>query len=181
MSPHWARLMPNALFLSPHAPFPCELGPWGRQWFSVADGDPVMLLAGTRAAAPILDGFIDSVLSEHDLTADRLALVGFSQGTMMALYVVPRRAAACAGVVGYSGRLIGADMLQAELKSRPPMLLFHGDADQVLPHESLPAAVEGLQAVGIEVEAHLRPGLGHAIDEEGLRRGGEFLADLFVA
>jgi phospholipase/carboxylesterase len=139
---------------------------------------PATLLAGVRAAAPLLDAFIDAALTSRGLDASRLALMGFSQGTMMALHVGLRRAAAPAGILGYSGALIGTEALPSEIGSRPPVLLIHGAADDVVPAAALPMAVRTLRAAGVTVEELLCPGLGHAIDEAGLRRGGEFLRQI---
>jgi phospholipase/carboxylesterase len=177
LAPYWAQALPHTAFVSPHAPFPCDMAPYGRQWFSLQDRTPPMILAGVKAAAPILDAFIDAELKRHALSDDRLALVGFSQGTMMSLYVAVRRARAIAGVVGYSGALIGADLLAAEAKSKPPVLLVHGEADDIVPFQAMAAAAAGLRAADIAVETLARPGLPHSIDDEGLSRGGRFLMD----
>jgi len=177
LAPAWAPLLPEAEFLSPNAPFPCDMAPYGRQWFSLESRDPASILAGVRASAPILDAFLDQALAARGIEPSQLALVGFSQGTMMSLYVGLRRAAALAAIVGYSGVLVGPDLLAAELRSRPPVLLVHGDTDPVVPVRALPAAVKTLEGAGVAVEHLLRPGLGHGIDEEGLRRGGFFLRD----
>jgi phospholipase/carboxylesterase len=177
LAPYWARLLPNTAFVSPHAPFPCDMAPYGRQWFSLQDRSQTMILAGVKAAAPILDAFIDAELKKHRLTEDRVALVGFSQGTMMSLYVAPRRPRAVAAVVGYSGALVGADALAVEAKSKPPILLVHGEMDDVVPFQAMAAAAAGLRAVGLQVETVARPGLPHSIDDVGLTRGGTFLAE----
>jgi phospholipase/carboxylesterase len=177
LAPYWARALPHTHFVSPHAPFPCDMAPYGRQWFSLQDRSPAMMLAGVRAAAPILDAFIDAELAKHGLPDDKLALVGFSQGTMMSLYVAPRRERAIAGVVGYSGALVGADLLAAEAKSKPPVLLVHGEADDIVPFQAMAAAASALRAAGIAVETVARPGLPHSIDDEGLMRGGRFLME----
>lgn len=176
LAPYWAKLLPNTEFVSPHAPFPCDMAPYGRQWFSLQDRSPSMILAGVKAAAPILDAFIDAELKKRGLAEDKLALVGFSQGTMMSLYVAPRRSRAPAAVVGYSGALVGAESLVVDGKSRPPVLLVHGDADPVVPFQAMAAAATGLKAAGVPVETLARPGLPHSIDDEGLTRGGAFLA-----
>ena len=181
LAPYWAPLLPEAEFLSPDAPFPCDMAPFGRQWFSLQDRSPDTILAGVRAAAPILDGFLDEALARRGLDERRLALVGFSQGTMMSLYVGLRRALAPAGILGYSGALIGADSLKQEIRARPPVLLVHGDADDVVPPQALPLAVEGLKYAGVTVESLMRPGLGHGIDEEGLQEGGAFLRRVLAA
>lgn len=177
LAPYWAKALPDTAFVSPHAPFPCDMAPYGRQWFSLQDRSPGMILAGVRAAAPILDAFIDAELEQHGLADDKLALVGFSQGTMMSLYVAPRRTSAIAGVVGYSGALVGAELLAGEIKSKPPVLLVHGEADDIVPFQAMAAAASGLRAAGLSVETVARPDLPHSIDEEGLLRGGRFLAE----
>ena len=181
LAPYWAPHLPHVEFVSPYAPFPCDMAPYGRQWFSLQDRSPDAVLAGVRMAWGILDGFLDAELARTGLAADRLALVGFSQGTMMSLFTGPRRAERIAGTVGYSGRLVGAEALAAELKSRPPVTLVHGDADEILPVSSLPEAVKGLEAAGIEVASTVRPRLGHSIDETGLRIGLEFLRRVLPA
>ncbi|HSE76609.1 MAG TPA: prolyl oligopeptidase family serine peptidase [Alphaproteobacteria bacterium] len=177
LAPYWARALARTEFISPHAPFPCDMAPFGRQWFSLQDRSPAMVLAGVQAAAPILDAFIDQALASRGLDESRAALVGFSQGTMMSLYVAPRRNRAFAAVVGYSGAVIGGETLAAETRSRPPVLLIHGDADPVVPFQALAASTQTLRAAGLEVAAIERPGLGHSIDEDGLLRGGRFLAE----
>ena len=181
LAPYWAPHLPHVEFVSPNAPFPCDMAPYGRQWFSLQDRSPDAVLAGVRMAWGILDGFLDAELARTGLAADRLALVGFSQGTMMSLFTGPRRAERIAGIVGYSGRLVGAEALAAELKSRQPVTLVHGDADEILPVSSLPEAVKGLEAAGIEVASTVRPRLGHSIDETGLRIGLEFLRRVLPA
>ena len=180
LAPHWARLLPEVEFLAPHAPFPCEAAPFGRQWFGFEERSEAMILAETQAAAAILDAFIDAELARRGLAEDSLALVGFSQGTMMALHVAPRRSRAVAAVVGYSGMLIAPQLLAAEVRSKPPVLLVHGTADPVVPFASLAGAKAGLEAVGIAVTTETRPGVAHAIDEEGLMLGGDFIAAGFA-
>jgi len=175
LAPHFSRLLPDAAFVSPNAPFPCDMAPYGYQWFSLQDRDPAAILSGVQAARPILDAFIDAQLARFKLIEPDLALVGFSQGTMMSLYTAPRRGKSVAGVVGFSGALVGQDLLAAELKSRPPMLLVHGDADPVVPAAASKAAKAALEAQGFAVELHIRPGLPHGIDEQGLVLAGRFL------
>lgn len=181
LAPYWARELPHVGFVSPHAPFPCEMSPMGRQWFSLGDRSPDSMLAGTRMATQVIDGFIDEEMARLGLTADRIALVGFSQGTMMSLFVGPRRAEPIAGIVGFSGRLIGPELMADEVKSKPPVTLIHGEADEMVPAAALGQAVAGLEAVGIEVASEMRPHLGHSIDEVGLRVGLEFLRRVLPA
>ena len=178
LAPYWARLLPTAEFLSPNAPFPCDMAPHGYQWFSSQDRSPEAVLGGVRAAAPVLDAFIDESLAERDLTDGDLALVGFSQGTMMSLFVGLRREEPVAGIVGFSGRLLAPELLASELRSRPRILLAHGDEDPLVPYSSLAAAETVLEAAGVPIETVTCFGIGHSIDEEGLRRGGLFLQDV---
>jgi phospholipase/carboxylesterase len=180
----WQDILPDAAFVAPHAPEPCAQAPVGRQWFGLTFRDPEERWRGVNAAAPSLDQFLDVELAGHGLTDDALALVGFSQGTMMALHVGLRRAAAPAAIVGYSGMLVtpddaGAQSIAAEIRQRPPVLLIHGDQDQVIPAQALFHATEALAALEIPVEWHLSYGIGHGIDPEGLRHGGAFLAARF--
>ncbi len=180
LAPRFARALPYAEFLSPHGPFPCDMG-FGRQWFSLADRTPARMLAGLRAIAPAIDAFIDEALEERRLDDRALALVGFSQGTMAALHVALRRDEACAAVLGYSGALMGAEQLAEEIKSRPPVLLVHGQADEIVPVQAMSQARAVLEALGVPVEAHERPGLGHGIDEFGLEAGARFLSRALAA
>jgi phospholipase/carboxylesterase len=178
LAPHWAPLLPTAEFLSPNAPFPCDMSPYGYQWFSAQDRSPAAVLAGVRAAAPFLQAFIDDALAERGLDDADLALVGFSQGTMMSLFVGLRRAKPVAGIVGFSGRLLSPEILAKELRSRPRMLLVHGTDDPLVPYESLAIAEAALEGAGVPVETLTCDGIGHSIDENGLRRGGLFLKDV---
>jgi phospholipase/carboxylesterase len=180
----WQQFLPHAAFVSPHAPEPCGQAPVGRQWFALTFRDPNERWVGVNHAAPMLERFIESELTRNGLPPSALALVGFSQGTMMSLHVGLRRAVPPAAIVGYSGLLVlppdgNPETLAAEIKSRPPVLLVHGDRDELIPPEALFASAQGLAAVGVPVEWHLSPGVGHGIDPEGLRHGGEFLARNF--
>jgi phospholipase/carboxylesterase len=180
----WQQYLPQAAFASPHAPEPCGQAPVGRQWFQLTFRDPDERWIGVNKAAPQLQRFLAAELERHKLPGSALALVGFSQGTMMALHVGLRRAVSPAAIVGYSGLLVAPpdgnlETLAAEIKSRPPVLLVHGDRDDLIPPQALFQATQGLAALGVSVEWHLSRGLGHGIDAEGLRHGGEFLARRF--
>ena len=179
MAPYFQKVLPDAKFVSPNAPFAFDMASAGYQWFSLQDMSPAARLAGTETAAPVLDAYIDQQLAETGLAEDKLALIGFSQGTMMALHVGLRRAAPMAGIIGYSGMLVGEELLAGAIRSRPPVLLVHGEADDVVPVDALPMAVTGLEAAGISVYHHTCPGLGHGLDDTGIRLGMEFLAEVF--
>jgi phospholipase/carboxylesterase len=181
----WQGLLPQAAFVSPHAPEPCGQAPSGRQWFNLTFRDPNERWIGVKKAMPVLEHFLDAELARRNLPASALALVGFSQGTMMALHVGLRRATPPLAIVGYSGLLVVPPDLKpeafaAEIKSRPPVLLVHGDSDDLIPPQALFQASSGLASLGVGVEWHLSEGVGHGIDQEGLRQGGEFLKRAFT-
>jgi len=176
----WQQILPHAAFVSPHAPEPCAMSPMGRQWFELTMREPGERWAGVQAAAPALDAFLDAELARHGLAPEHLALVGFSQGTMMALHVGLRRRGLGA-IVGYSGLLVAPGevdfaAMAPEITGKPPILLVHGEQDEVIPAQALFMSAQGLAALEIPMEWHLSPGIGHGIDNEGLRHGGEFLA-----
>jgi phospholipase/carboxylesterase len=182
----WQGMLPHAAFVSPHAPRPCGQAPSGREWFPLTFRDPGERWTGVNAAAPVLNAFLDAELARRQLPPQALALVGFSQGTMMALHVGLRRAVAPAAIVGYSGMLVvpenvDPDAFAAEIKVKPPVLLIHGDQDELIPVQAVFHAAQGLAALDIPAEWHVSSGMGHGIDQEGLRQGGEFLARHFAA
>lgn len=167
--------LPDTVFVAPNAPFPCDFSPFGYQWFSANDWTSSVVLEGVKRAATPLNEYIDHVMATYDLTPDKVALVGFSQGTMMSLYVAPRRKPQLACVVGYSGALIGGENLPAERQSAPPVLLVHGTHDDVVPYTSMLHAAGGLQNANIDVQQYTSQGLGHSIDDGGLTQGVLFL------
>lgn len=173
--------LPDTLFVAPDAPEACAGAPMGFQWFPIPwiDGSSQEESeTGMRAAAEDLNAFLDALMVDEDLLPEQVALVGFSQGTMMSLHIAPRREDALAGIVGFSGRLLSPDLLVDEVVSRPPVLLVHGDADDVVPPQSLPEAVEALQEAGWQdVFAHIMKGTGHGIAPDGLGVALAFLRD----
>jgi len=180
----WQSMLPEAAFVSPHAPRPCGQAPTGREWFPLTFRDPNERWLGVNAAGPGLAAFLDAELQRRGLPGSALALVGFSQGTMMALHVGLRRAQAPAAIVGYSGMLVtptngDIEAMAGEITARPPVLLVHGDRDDLIPPQALFLAAQALATLDIPTEWHLSQGLGHGIDGEGLRQGGEFLARRF--
>jgi phospholipase/carboxylesterase len=174
----WQSLLPDAAFVAPHAPQACAQAPVGRQWFALDLRSDEELWRGVNQAGPVLDAFLDAELARYGLGADRLALVGFSQGTMLALHVGLRRR--LAGIVGYSGVLVGPQHLpKAAPGPRPPILLVHGNQDDLIPAEALFISGEELAKAGIPCQWHLSGGIGHGIDGGGLMHGGMFLAQCF--
>jgi phospholipase/carboxylesterase len=153
----------------------------GRQWFPLTFRDPDERWTGVNAAAPALNRFLDAELARRKLPASALALVGFSQGTMMALHTGLRRPTAPAAIVGYSGLFVLPNnakpaVVAGQITSRPPVLLVHGDQDDLIPVEALFHATQALAALEVPTEWHISGGIGHGIDQEGLRHGGEFLS-----
>lgn len=179
LAPYFQKVLPGARFVSPHAPENFDGSPTGYQWFSLQDMSLDARKTGTRAAAPILDAFIDEQLAASGLENKDLALIGFSQGTMMALHVGLRRAVPCAGIIGYSGMLIDPESLADEIASKPPVLLCHGQADDIVPFDFMPAALTDLRQVGVSAEGMARPGLGHGLDDDSIKAGMFFLAECF--
>lgn len=175
--------LPGARFVSPNAPFPCDMAPYGRQWFSLQDRSTPMLAAGARAAADVLGSFLAERLAADGLASGRLVLLGFSQGAMMALQVGLRMDPAPAAILAYSGMLLDAESLASALAGRQPdslprVLLVHGEEDGIVPAAASRAAAAQLKALGVPVQALFRPGLGHGIDPAGIAAGAQVLASL---
>lgn len=176
LGPH----MPDTVFFAPNAPEVCVNNPMGFQWFPIPwlDGSSEEAAATSmERSVEDLNAFLDTVLEEEGITPDNLMLLGFSQGTMMSLHVAPRRDAAFAGVVGFSGRLLDIERLEDEVKVRMPILLVHGDQDEMVPPASLPEAANALTAAGFEVYAHVSKGTGHGIANDGLSVALAFMRD----
>jgi phospholipase/carboxylesterase len=176
LAPH----LPGCAFYAPDAPEPCRVNPMGRQWFPIPrmDGSTEAQAAVSMAAsAVLLNAFLDQVLADEGLVPANLALLGFSQGTMMSLHVAPRRAAPLGAVVGFSGRLIAPERLAAETRSTPPVLLLHGDRDDIVPPSSMPEAADALQSAGFETYTHVMPGTAHGIAPDGLSLALSFLRE----
>lgn len=172
LAPHWQQALPDALFLAPNAPQRMQSG---YQWWPLTAFTPKALASGAGAAAPAVNAFIDRKLNQYGLRDADLALVGFSQGTMMALHVGLRRQTQVAGILGYSGMLTGAAELAHEKITKPPVLLVHGSADTVVPVSALHAAEHALRRMGVDVTTHVSTGIGHSVDPVGLRLGAEFV------
>lgn len=173
----WADELPDAVFISPNAPDPCEQSPMGYQWFSIRAIDKAVFEREKQIekVTPVLDAFIDAQLKQWNIDESRLAVVGFSQGAMMAMYTMPRRKKACAAVIGYSGMLLNAAGLKAAGIVKPPVLAIHGDADDVVSPSCLQEVQSGFEAAAFNIETILQPNLGHGLDTFGLTRGVEFI------
>lgn len=180
LAPSWQDRLPDTLFLAPHAPQHCGMMGRGYQWWGLSGFAPSALAAGAASAAPAIDTFIDRKLDQYGLTEADLALVGFSQGTMMALQIGLRRPRAVSAVVGYSGMLAGTVGLGPGVGPKPPVLLVHGTADPVVPIAALHMSESELKRLGVDVTTHISYGVAHSVDPVGLRRGRDFVAEAFA-
>lgn len=181
--------LPDTAFYAPHAPEPCELAPFGFQWFSLRTYDPELLrrdprtlpraledlAEGAKLHAGILNDYLSAVMERHGIGPERLAVIGFSQGTMMALETALRREVPVAAVVGFSGGMVGASRLGDEIRCRPPVQLIHGDADDVVPVGAMALTEHALAEAGVDVRGHVCRGLGHGIDMAGMFVARDFL------
>jgi phospholipase/carboxylesterase len=176
-----AEHLPDTLFVAPDAPETIPMMPTGYQWFPIPwiDGSSEEESErGLLAAADDLNAFLDALMVDEDVMPEQVVLFGFSQGTMMALHVAPRREDPVAGIVAFSGRLLRPELLEDEAVSRPPVILIHGDADDVVPPQSLPQAAEALQTAGWkDVYAHVMKGTAHGIAPDGLQVALAFMRD----
>ncbi|MDB5491829.1 MAG: phospholipase/carboxylesterase [Micavibrio sp.] len=184
LAPMLAEAAPNAIFLSPDAPFVCDMSApgnlGGRQWFPLQSFDPGYMLEGIRRSEPILNHYIDQVLQQLELEDADLALLGFSQGTMMSLFAAPRRKKPIAGVIGYSGALLGDAELGGAAIQKVPVVLIHGEDDQVVTFDRHEHAKNALKTHGFDVETLTIPGLPHSIDDAGIKTGAAFLKRVFA-
>lgn len=173
--------LPDTLFVAPDAPESCAGAPFGFQWFPIPWIDGTSedeAERGMQAAVEDLNAFLDALMVDEDVLPEQVVLFGFSQGTMMSLHVAPRREDAVAGIVAFSGRLLAPETLKDEVTVRMPILLVHGDADDMVPPQSLPEAAEALEQAGFQdVYAHIMKGTGHGIAPDGLSVALAFMRD----
>jgi phospholipase/carboxylesterase len=178
LAQHWQGLLPTVAFAAPNAPAPVP-GSAGYQWFPISRIDPHEMRKGVEVAAPVLDEYLDGELARLGLPPERLALAGFSQGTMLSLHLGLRRKVRPAAIVGFSGLLPGPPPSSESGGEIPPILLTHGDSDQVIPPQAMFVAATELGRAGAAVQWHLAPGMGHGIDPDGLMIAGQFLSLAF--
>lgn len=179
LAPMLAAGLPGTKFISPDAPFVCDMVPSGYpdafQWFSLQSYNEASMLAGVQNASPLLEKFLETLVERFNLTYDKVALLGFSQGTMASLYTAPRLKETVAGILGYSGALLWEEDVKSEELKRMPIRLIHGEADDVVHVSSWHSAMEALKGHNYEVDGHTTPGLVHSIDQKGIDSGLEFL------
>ena len=179
LAPELRDELPDTHFISPNAPFQFDMAPFGYQWFSLVDRDPARILPEMRIAAEPLNAFIDAQRDRFKLADADIALVGFSQGSMMSMFTAIRRPAPIAGIVAFSGLLRAQEAVASDITARPPVCLIHGDSDEVVPFAAMASTEATLRAANIAVSAHARPYLGHGIDLEGIEIATKFLREKF--
>ncbi len=176
---YWAKSMPDTAFAAPSAPTPCPDAPGGFQWIPRLPPGHPLLFPEVENAADDLQPILDQELAAVGLTPDRLALVGFSQGTLMTLHAGLRRAIAPAALLGYAGGLVGRDRLAEEITCKPPVMLINGDADPMVPASAQATALEALQEAGVVAAGQIMPGLDHSVNSDALILGARFLLSAF--
>ena len=162
LGPHF----PDAYFLSPNAPFPYDMASSGYQWFQFRDISEENLLKGLNKAMPYLNEFVDHQLKRFNLTEQDLAVIGFSQGSMIALHTFPRRSKPIALIAALSGTIVAPHLLEKELKSKPSILLMHGEKDQVVPVKFMKLSSQALKNLDFNIKTHIYPNLEHSINQE---------------
>lgn len=180
LAAHWAKALPDVAFEAPDAPELFHAGSAGRQWFSVDGVTDVNRPARIVAARVAFDRTLATVVAAHGLTQniDRVALVGFSQGAIMALDAVASGRWPVGAVVALSGRLASPEPLSPATGT--PVLLVHGSADPVIPAHCMDDAAQALGAAGMAVTARMLPGVGHTIDPQGAALAADFLAEHLI-
>jgi len=177
IAPEWCGALPETLLISPDAPTPCDQSPLGRQWFSLLNYTPQGMLNGIKDAWSALDKFIDAVIKEHNIPSDKIALMGFSQGTMMSLHTMMKRTDKLAGVLGYSGRLTDHDLAHTTANKDVPIHLIHGTDDPVIPVSEFDIAIKTLTNNNFPISGEKTLGLAHGIDHNGIIVGGRILKE----
>jgi phospholipase/carboxylesterase len=179
LAPHLAKSLPETLFIAPDAPFPCDMAPFGRQWFSLQSRDEKDILSGIETVAPVLVESIVNWSEQYKIPMEKIALLGFSQGAMLSLHFGLRFKQPLAGILAYSGALIAPYLLKnLPLQKQTPICLIHGEDDEVVPFVAFNEALSSLQKLNFPVEGYSRAGLGHGIDQAGIAIGTKFLQGL---
>ncbi len=183
LAPYWVQALPDTLFISPDAPFPCDMAPPGYpnsyQWFSLQNRNPAVMLRGVKDVEPLLKQFIDEQMKANNLTPRQTALVGFSQGTMTSLHVGPRYPEPIGGIIGFSGALLWVPDMAKEKLHLIPLMLIHGEYDDVVPVDAWHHAMATLSSVGFKPSGYTQPGLYHSIDQQGIMTAASFLQKIF--
>lgn len=172
---YWRSTFPDAMFVAPNAHEVCGGNPYGYQWFPLDLDRDIARLVGAEVARPVITGFLEDLWDQSGLGPSDTVLAGFSQGAMMALDTGLRLQDPLRGIINFSGMIISPERLEAELASRPPVLLIHGDEDEVVPVQGSEAALPLLTGLGVPTELHISRGAGHTIAQDGLDAATAFL------
>jgi len=173
--PEFDKHLPDTHFISVNAPYPCDMMPFGRQWFSMTTWTESAILEGLKTVEPILNNYIEEQKSRFSIEDKDIALLGFSQGSILSIHTALRRKTTLAGVLAYSGMIIAPQTLKTELQSKTPICMVHGTFDFVVPFAQFNSSVEALETYHIPHEAHPINGLAHGIDPQGINIGVNFL------
>ena len=171
--------MPDAQFLSPNAPFSSQFGYGSYQWFDLSSWEEDHIFAQLENLQNKFEQYVEQILSEFSLEHKDLLLIGFSQGTMTSLHIAPRMEKKIAGIIGFSGSLIKPEKLKAELKSKPDVLLSHGNLDEIVPYQAMSLAENELTKLGFKVEAVTQKNITHSISMEGIKAARDFISKLY--
>ena len=167
---------PDIAISAPNAPEKLDMVPGGYKWWDIEDRTPAIMYAGVSANADAMNAYIDEQMAEHGVDESNTVLLGFSQGTMLALHVGLRRKKQLAGIIGFSGALIETPTeFPNHVQSRPPVLLVHGQADQMVAWQATMAAADILNANDIAVNTVIVPHVTHTIDPVGFNEAMDFL------
>lgn len=175
----WIESLPNTIFLSPNAPFECDFSSNAYQWFELTSISPDSIGDGLKKAGPYLNDYIDHVSNTFKVKEKNIFFVGFSQGTMMALYHLCKRENRCAGLLGYSGLLFENENFKSEIKSKFPIKLYHGKKDELINYQNSIEASKKLKTLGFDIDYSLSDDLGHGIDDKGIQLGLNFIKKTF--
>ena len=175
----WIESLPNTIFLSPNAPFECDFSPNAYQWFELTSISPDSIGDGLKKAGPYLNDYINHVSNTFKVKEKNIFFVGFSQGTMMALYHLCKRENRCAGLLGYSGLLFENENFKSEIKSKFPIKLYHGKKDELINYQNSIEASKKLKKFGFDIDYSLSDDLGHGIDDKGIQLGLNFIKKTF--
>ena len=179
ISNSWIESLPDTIFYAPNAPFKCDANPMGYQWFKLSERTPEELESGLEEVEPYLKNFINNLLKIHNLDISKLAVVGFSQGTILSLYSLTKKNKACAGIIGYSGLFFFNEKNKKQIKINFPILLHHGMNDEVIDFNHTLNAENVLKNIGFDVSSHIQKNLGHGIDDSAVEMGKNFLKEVF--
>ena len=175
LASYWKAHLPETIFICPDAPEICAASPSGYQWFDLTDRTPDQILSKSLVAEIKLNKLIDEVKLNNDIPANKIILSGFSQGCMISLQTGLKREDEINSVIGYSGKIIDTKHIENNIKSRPDIILMHGDKDEVVPVSFLLEAKELFSRMNFKIQTKIFRDCEHRIPQEGSSLGLEFI------